>query len=251
MAALDLAAAPLLPLIWGIGLAVIAVVGALTGLILVVQDLWTGLNGGKSALVEWMNKSEQLKMTILQLFGPLIVLLGLLKSFNAESPKDKTFNTHTNSTETRTVDEKTGKRRMPDPMTDPQGWANAKLLDRQASAGSPGSPEGPGRENSSILLRLASLLLGIKAPGGKSAPSPAPALQKAVRAAVTQNPAQGLERAALAPSNTSNHTTNVRQENNVDITVTGSRDPVRTGQTAADSLKKVLSDAAYQIPAAS
>jgi hypothetical protein len=69
-----------------------------------------------------------------------------------------------------------------------------------------------------------------------------------MRAGITVDPAASLSSAALAPSTTNTNSSSVRQENKVDIHVEGGKDPYTTGQRISESLDKVLSNAARQIP---
>jgi hypothetical protein len=52
MTALDIAAAPLLPVIWAITAVVLVAIGAIAALVLTLQDLWTALQGGESLFVK-------------------------------------------------------------------------------------------------------------------------------------------------------------------------------------------------------
>jgi hypothetical protein len=52
MTALDIAAAPLVPVIWAITAVVLVAVGAVAALVLTLQDLWVGLQGGESLFVK-------------------------------------------------------------------------------------------------------------------------------------------------------------------------------------------------------
>jgi hypothetical protein len=63
------------------------------------------------------------------------------------------------------------------------------------------------------------------------------------------NVAGGLASSALAPSVSSNRSNSVHQENHVEVNVNGDAGSGHaTGRVIGDSLKKTLSDAAYQIP---
>lgn len=54
--ALDVALSPIIPVIWAVAGIVLVAVGALTALVLVIQDLWTALEGGESFIVNFFSK---------------------------------------------------------------------------------------------------------------------------------------------------------------------------------------------------
>lgn len=81
-AALDLAAAPLMPVIWGITLAVLAVVAAITAAVLIVQDLWVAFQGGDSVIANMVNRFQMLATVLSNVIGPFGKVLQMAGVWN-------------------------------------------------------------------------------------------------------------------------------------------------------------------------
>ena len=63
------------------------------------------------------------------------------------------------------------------------------------------------------------------------------------------DPMGNITNSALAPSASSNRSTSITQENNVEVKVMGDRENAHaTGRIVGDNVKKAISDASYQLP---
>lgn len=181
VAALEIATAPILPVLWAASAVVLVAVGSIAALVLVIQDLWTSLQGGEGLIVKVFTG---IGASINQVIEDMLRFLGIFQQ-----------------------------------LQDAANWVYSKL-----SGGNILSKDEEARLDE-INRKF-----------------------REAKAALSINPGDNLTNSALAPNNTNTNTSNVSQNNDINIQVTAAGDAYETGRAIADPLKKAIADSAYQIP---